>query len=198
MKKIFTYLFFVLAGYSTFAQLEPVSNLIWHHTYSFPYNYLDLSWGAPQPTKATLTGYNVYCQNELYRFQVGRALFSLPDTNNCNDDFLCFNIAPFYIQVTAVYNNGLDESGYFDSAYCQGVAIGENDPKLNTKALYPNPTTGLLKIMKSPTEVQQAVAMDLSGKVLFETTHDQLIELADRPAACISSGYTPRLEKALR
>lgn len=164
------------------AQLNPVSNLQWNHWYTCPHNYFSLTWDAPVPVRETLIGYNIYRENELYRFQTSQVLFHDSDTSNCSEDFVMFNgCDPFWMHVTAVYNDGQEESGYVDSAYCLGFAIGMEEKADAETTLYPNPTTGNLQISNQFGTVERVVMMDRSGKVLRETTNPASISLSDLP-----------------
>lgn len=140
MKKLIALVLVTLISGTLAAQLQPVTNVQWNQWYS-GHNYFTFSRDAPIPTKEQLTGYNVYRANEFYRFQTSRTLFHHSDTSNCDEDFVMYNGgAPFFMHVTAVYNNGMDESGYVDSAYCFGFAIGMNKTKSAESTLCPNPT----------------------------------------------------------
>lgn len=134
------------------------------------------------PVRETLTGYNVYRENELYRFQTSQVLFHDSDTSNCNEDFVMYNGGgPFWMHVTAVYNNGQEESGYVDSAYCFGFAIGTEEMTDEETTLYPNPTTGNMLIRNQHGKVERVVIMDRNGKILRETSHPTGISLSDLP-----------------
>src|SRR5690606_39503594 len=63
--------------------------------------------------RSELIGYNVYRDNDLYRFQTENTLYNFEQSSNCDEDFLMYNNGlGFYAHVTAVYNPGSVESGY--------------------------------------------------------------------------------------
>lgn len=70
MKKTLLFIFAILIYNLGFAQNNPIQNLSWYHTHIFPYNNIfSLSWAPPETPHNELIGYNIYRENELYRFQ---------------------------------------------------------------------------------------------------------------------------------
>jgi hypothetical protein len=109
-------------------------NLEVEHTYAFPENYYDLSWEAPEPCSATLTGYNIYTNDELY-LTVGSDTLNIMLINvpgNANAEIL------FYI--TASYIDPEGESEPSNSVLC-GIASKAQNNLINSFKLYnyPNP-----------------------------------------------------------
>ncbi len=115
----------VLMMASSYAQLNPVNNLNWHHWYEYPYNFYSLSWDVPALSVTdTLVGYNVYRDNDLWRFQESTGVFCIPD--NCQDPYFLL-IYGCWIKVKAVYNSNHAESLPGDSILDPGVLIGQKE-----------------------------------------------------------------------
>ena len=149
MKKNILFAGFFLFTFNFFAQINPVPKLDWNQWYQCPYNFYRLEWRSPVPGQDTLIGYNVYRDNQLYRFQTDTILnFENPTVNGNNDDgsFINYNNGHFWMHVTAVYNHDKIESGYIDSAECQGIALNTNDLQKSILEIYPNPASKNLKI----------------------------------------------------
>lgn len=142
---LFTTIFFTCILQSN-GQINPILNLTWEHYYIMPNNYFELSWEEPESPHDELIGYNVYRENELYRFQTETSLYNLEQGSNCDVDFLVYNAGGFYAHVTAVYNPGPVESSYTETVYIEEAMINVADYKKQKTLVYPNPTNGILFI----------------------------------------------------
>ena len=110
-----------------FGQLNPIKNLVFKQQHimfsSCPgFNCIELTWNQPDiSVNDNLTGYNIYRNDILWRFQTDIGFFCNElGCPNSNDDFLNFNF-PFSIKVKAVYNYNHVESIANESAYCGGL-----------------------------------------------------------------------------
>ena len=145
MKKLFLFIGFTLFLNAAFAQRYPINNLQFNQWYVTPYNCYTLSWMPPDSSLTdTLLGYNIYRDNNFYRFTTTTSQQCIPcmgDTSTafCGS-FMQYNNGHFYIHVTAVYNSAQDESNYADSAEFQGLAIGLNEMEPDEDiSVAPNP-----------------------------------------------------------
>lgn len=172
MEKIGLVLILVFVNLLSFAQLNPIKNLEWIQWYQCPYNYYELEWDAPDSSLTdTLVGYNIYRDQELYRFQthIGASYTHFTDTSSGEEDFM--GSYPFYIHVTAVYNSDYQESVYNDSALSYGLAMNVSNysihPKLN---LSPNPVRdGETMHIKLPNEIIDYITIvSLSGQIVVK------------------------------
>jgi hypothetical protein len=132
MKKIILILFVNLVlCFSVKAQLNPVNNMIFGHTYETPYNCFYLSWDEPVVSFTdTLTGYNIYHDDSLFMFTTERFHSCSPcigQPYNAFCDFIDYNMGNFYIHVTAVYNIMHQESAYNDSIDFGGIVINVSE-----------------------------------------------------------------------
>jgi hypothetical protein len=181
MKKfpILLVMFLILAS-GSFAQLNPVGDLQWMQWYEMPNNYFRLTWSPPAASADTLEGYNVYRDDSLYRFQTETILNHEEYTGNCSEDFVFFQGGgSFYMHVTAVYNASHQESAYIDSVYSPGFAIGV-EHKFNSKtALFPNPTTGLIK--SNLRDIQTIVVYDAFGSQVMQSKRKSEINISGNP-----------------
>jgi hypothetical protein len=165
---------------SSFGQINPINNLEWDHWYITPNNYFELSWDLPDPSQDTLIGYNIYRETELYKFQTETSLYHTEAGGNCGDDFLVYNGGqPFWIHVTAVYNYSQIESDYIDSAYCYGFAIGIEEISSGKLTVFPNPTSGILKVNQQ--NVKRILIFNQIGKIMFENKETSEIDLNKFP-----------------
>jgi len=166
---------------NTYGQLNPVNNLAWQHWYTMPNNFFRLTWAPPDSSQDTLVGYNVYRENELFRFQTDNFLnHEEYGIGNVGDTFITYNYLGFWMHVTAVYNNTHTESGYIDSAHCDGVAIGINEPKNISKLIYPNPAKEKV-IFLSPDKAQHIEIYNSDGKILQKFKQTGEIDLRTYP-----------------
>jgi hypothetical protein len=175
-------LFSLIISSSLFAQLNPINNLNWNHWYECPHNYFRLTWDTPNASNDTLIGYNIYRENELFRFQIGTILnCESGGAGNCTDNFLFFEgYESFWIHVTAVYNSTETESLYTDSVFCTGYAINSVNIENQKIKIFPNPTTGLIKIDNS-TNIKQILIMNQSGQILQNKKNETFQNLSHLP-----------------
>ena len=168
MKKIVLSLAVVLSFvFQSFGQINPIENLTWSQWYEFPNNYFILEWEEPVMPHDDLIGYNVYREDDLYRFQEETSLYNLEEGSNCETSFLFYEDgSPFYVHVTAVYNPDAVESTYTQTVLVDGFALNVLDINQNATILFPNPTTGVLNIENK--NIDKINVLDLSGKVISE------------------------------
>jgi len=165
--------------FTSFGQTNPITNLTWSQTYEFPNNYFSLQWDAPALPHSTLIGYNVYRENELYRFQTGNSLYLLPQGSNCDIDFLFYDPAPFLVHVTAVYSPGNTESTFTETVQVLGALLSNPEFKKIDAVLYPNPTNGILNIGNR--NLTKILIYDISGKIIKEFKPQPTIDLSSMP-----------------
>lgn len=164
---------FLLFTLQSFGQINPVLNLTWEQIYVSPYNYFELAWDEPESPHDELIGYNVYREDELYRFQTETSLYNGPQGSNCDVDFLLYgNMQGFYAHVTAVYNPGPVESEYTQTVWVDGAAIGIKEHTAQEAILYPNPSHGILNVSLSTllSEPLTMTVFDVLGKRVYSTT----------------------------
>lgn len=160
------------------AQINPISNLTWDAYYISPYNYFELSWNSPALPHDELIGYNVYRDNDLYRFQTENTLYNFEQSSNCDEDFLMYNNGlGFYAHVTAVYNPGSVESGYTETIFVEGAAMNVNANNNHRTLIYPNPTNGVINIINK--DFNSISIYNISGKKLKEFPKTNKIDLSD-------------------
>ncbi|SRX75404.1 T9SS type A sorting domain-containing protein [Aequorivita antarctica] len=169
MKTItFTVGLFLLFTFQSFGQINPVLNLTWEQSYIFPNNIFELAWEEPASPHDELIGYNVYREDELYRFQTETSL----NNANCGEDFLYYgNGEAFYAHVTAVYNPGAVESDYTETVLVGGLVIGIKEYTTQKAILYPNPSHGILNIrLNTPlAKPLEMTIFDVLGKRVYST-----------------------------
>ncbi|MGO3181899.1 MAG: T9SS type A sorting domain-containing protein [Aequorivita sp.] len=174
---LFTTIFFTFIFQSS-GQINPISNLTWEHYYVMPNNYFELSWDEPVFPHDELIGYNVYRENELYRFQTETFLYNLEQGSNCDIDFLLFDDGfGFNVHVTAVYNPGPVESSYSETIYVEGAMIKIDDYKKPKVMVYPNPTKGILFIEN--VDLKKIEVYNPEGKKIKELAPKSEIDLSD-------------------
>jgi len=170
MKKSFFFIFAVTAYNLGFGQTNPVQNLVWIHYYDWQFNYniLSLSWEEPKMPHNTLIGYNIYRENELYKFQTKNSLGCNPNssgppaeaTEGCGFEYYNGG-GPFTGYVAAVYEGGA-ESEYV-SFECGGALLDVTNPSLKLKNIFPNPAKDNLNFSE---EVSNVTITDLSGRIV--------------------------------
>ena len=177
-RKIFLTLLALTSSMVILAQLNPINNLYFSTWYQMPNNFFQLNWSPPDSsTIDSLVGYNIYRNNELYRFQTETSMHHLfLEDTTCSENFLGGDgvvTPPFYIHVTAVYNLGHIESLYNDSALCDGLALNTKEIQNNniTLKISPNPlnenSTITIHLDKSPNGEQLNIINE-QGKVIKE------------------------------
>ncbi|MDA3868121.1 MAG: T9SS type A sorting domain-containing protein [Salinivirgaceae bacterium] len=180
MKPLFLIIFVTAMLQSAFSQLNPIQNLDWYHTYPNQVNTYSLTWETPETSSDNLVGYNVYRNDEVYRFQTDTAIYYGIDSSNAPQDFLMFDFGSFYIHVTAVYNDSTDESGYIDSVHCGGVIIGLGDILKNEFAIYPNPAKDYVQI-QTEQEVNSIEIINMAGQVIHKNKQSKMIDINKIP-----------------
>lgn len=159
-------------------QTNPISNLTWEAYYVSPYNYFELKWDEPASPHDELIGYNVYREDDLYRFQTETSLYNFEDRSNCGVDFLIYEGGiPFYAHVTAVYNPGPVESAYTETVYIEGAAIKVENFEYIKTVVYPNPSKGIINIENE--DLNKIQIYDVTGKKIRELNPQSQIDLTD-------------------
>lgn len=182
-KKILLFIFLICSfSFNLFGQNNPVENLTWSQYYEFPNNFFQLNWDEPAQPHGALIGYNIYRNDELYRFQTDTTLYNIYTeifgiVTNCGEEFLIYNDGPFIIHVTAVYIPGEIESNYLQTAYCYGFALNNNNFEGKKVVLFPNPTSGVLNIGNE--NLEKIVVYDISGKVVSQFEPNPQIDLSN-------------------
>lgn len=178
---------YIVTMFTSSAQNNPVENVSWEHWYQYTHNFFQLQWEEPVAPHNELLGYNIYRDDELYRFQTETSLYNI-DTplygivTNCGEGFLQYTnpdnpeVHSFTIHVTAVYAPGNVESGYLQSFFEQGLLLNTTAIITPKALLFPNPTTGFLTIGNE--NVTKIVVYDVSGKVIREFTGASQIDLS--------------------
>ncbi len=149
----------------SFGQINPVQNLEWGHSYIDMQNVFELSWEEPEQPHDELIGYNIYREEELYRFQTETSLGCNPNFGATEDcDFIMYysDGAPFTGFVAAVYEGGI-ESEYI-SFDMTGVMLNSNEQNRVGFNIYPNPVFDELHFSEKLIEIQVS---DLNGKIIF-------------------------------
>lgn len=177
MKKLILTIAIILSlFFQSFGQVNPIENLTWSAWYEFPNNYFILEWEEPELPHDDLIGYNVYRENELYRFQEETSLYHLEEGSNCEEEFLLFNDSGFFVHVTAVYHPDETESEYTQTIWVEGLALNLEETSVKTPILYPNPTTGILNIDFE--NLNKIILIDIRGKVISEIEPNSQIDLS--------------------
>lgn len=189
MKKCTFLLVFILAIVSkSFGQNNPIENLTWSQSYENMNNYFQLSWEEPAQPHNELLGYNIYRNNELYRFQTETSLYYLYSwvyglVYNCGAEFLLHDNQQqaytdgFDIHVTAVYNQEPAESNYLQTVHSFGAALNTANFTQEKALLFPNPTNGVLTI--GNLNVEKIGIYDISGKEIKVFAPTTQIDLSD-------------------
>lgn len=184
-------LFVLLFHVYSFAQSPPVENLTWSHWYEYPRNYFQLSWDEPAQPHGELIGYNVYRNNELYRFQTERTVYNLWTqimgiVTNCDGEtFLAADNQgnPFTegieMHVTAVYNAEVTESGFVQTIFDGGLLLPNKTFAPKKGMIYPNPTRQILHIAQD--HLQKIMLYDVSGQYIQSFEPGNLINVGHLP-----------------
>ena len=171
--KLLIFVFFIAFIFNSFGQNNPVENLTWSQSYENMHNFFQLNWDEPLQPHNELIGYNIYRNDELYRFQTERTLYNIYTplygfVSNCDVDFLLYpnqpNESEFDIHVTAVYNPGPIESIFLQTVHCYGAALTTTNFIREKAVVFPNPTNGLLNI--GIINLEKIIVYDISGKVI--------------------------------
>lgn len=180
MKTAFYTFFLGLTLQFSHGQINPIQNLFWEYEYlGLDGENYRLSWDEPENPHNELLGYNVYRNDELYRFQVENELFCYAFFD-CNDD----NGFPHYIDgqtffahVTAVYVGDI-ESEYIDSAFVDETPLGINEIKSKNLKIYPNPAQNKLFFTS---EFKRVSVFNLNGNELKSFEKVRSIDVTDLP-----------------
>ena len=169
-------LFVLLCQAYAFAQINPVENLTWSHWYEYPRNFFQLSWDEPAQPHGELIGYNIYRNNELYRFQTEQTVYNLWTqimgiVTNCDGEmFLAMdNLGNPYTQgiemhVTAVYQPDQTESGFVQNVFDDGLLLSRPGFDAKKSLVYPNPTRNTVNIAQD--HLQKILLYDVSGQFI--------------------------------
>jgi Secretion system C-terminal sorting domain len=183
-KKILLLTFLIsLVNFNLFGQNNPVENLTWSQSYDMFHDYFELNWEEPAQPHNELIGYNIYRNNELYRFQTETSLYNLYSdvygfVSNCSTEFLGYaDGSGFDIHVTAVYNLGQTESNYLQTAHSYGLVLNNNNFIHDKALIFPNPTNGILNIGNE--NLEKIVVYDISGKVVSKFAPNSQIDLSN-------------------
>lgn len=157
-------LFFLFITHFSFGQINPVQNLVWEQTYDEMSNIFSLTWEEPAIPHDELLGYNIYREEELYRFQTETSLGYHPLFGGDEDeDFIYYNNGdPFTGYVAAVYEGGI-ESEYV-SFETEGTALNIINFEIEKAFIYPNPVTEELNFSE---KLKNIKIIDSTGKVIF-------------------------------
>jgi hypothetical protein len=178
MKKIIlAFVLLLMFNFHSFGQVNPITNLTWDFHYNWG-NYYNLHWEEPALPHGELIGYNIYRENEFYRFQTGNSMYFLEEGSNCPGDFQLYtDNQGFYAHVTAVYNPGQVESTYLETVFINGPALQNNVFEKQKAIVYPNPSQGLVTIgNENLTEIQ---VYDSAGKKIKTLKPQTQIDLSD-------------------
>ena len=190
MKKnllLFTFLICVF-NFNSYGQNNPVENLTWSHWYEYTHNYFELNWDEPIQPHNELIGYNIYRNNELYRFQTERTIYNYWTplygiVTNCNGESFFYQnngepyVNGFEMHVTAVYNPGQIESGYLQTVFDEGLLLSIKNFTQKKAILFPNPTNGILNIGNE--NLEKILIYDVSGKVVKEFAPESQIDVSN-------------------
>lgn len=191
MKLKFILLLVIIFGVKSFGQINQVENLTWSHWYDYPNNFFELQWEAPTQPHDELVGYNIYRNNEWFRFQTETSLYNLYSDvhgfiSNCDIDFLTVDNqnqpyeSAISVHVTAVYNPNHIESDYSQTVFVEGFMLSINDHTKSKTTVFPNPTNGILNI-EHP-DLEKIDVYDVSGKLLKRFKPCSQIDLSEIPA----------------
>lgn len=157
------------------AQINPVSSLTFEHQYVMPNNFYSLYWMEPETPHGEIIGYNIYRNDDFYRFQAEIGVVHQPFGSN-SEDFLYYgDWQGFYAHITAVYTGGI-ESEYVETIWVTGPALGNADFEKPKVSVYPNPTKGILNI--DAENITQIEVYDISGKRLASYGGQSQIDLS--------------------
>ena len=142
-KKITLTMLLLVSSIGLFAQLNPIQNLYYHMSYQLgntfcpSYNCFTLTWEEPIASNDSVIGYNIYKNQELYRF-TSASEASCSGSSPCSyPDF--FDGYPFWVKIKAVYNYNNIESIANDSIPVTGVAINIDELDKTEFAVIKNP-----------------------------------------------------------
>lgn len=178
-------------------QMNPVQNLTWEHFYdSDNYdNVFQLDWQEPESPHDELIGYNIYRNDELYRFQTEIGLNCAPQFGQYEDCDFIFYIdgGPFTGFVAAVYSEGV-ESEYV-SFEVEGPLLKNTEFQEINSAFYPNPVHQSLNFKDKVYEVS---IFNLNGKKLKYVIETNSIDVNNLPKGNYIILYTNSKGKTIK
>ena len=122
--------------------------------------------------------YNIYRESELYETTIETEFAHTEAGGNAPENFVFYHEGePFFIHVTALYNATMEESGYTDSVYCDGFAIGIKEQKASRTMIYPNPSNGEFQISSSK-PVRRVEISGQNGKTIELFDNKQQFDLS--------------------
>jgi hypothetical protein len=172
--------------FQSFSQINPVTNVTFQQSYQNMYNYFELNWDEPAQPHNELIGYNIYRENEFYKFQTENTLYYLYSVVNqgpaTNDDegFLLYEgtSGPAFVgHITAVYNPGQIESTFIETFNCAGFALNNKHFENQKAIVYPNPTNGIVNIGNK--NLNKIIIYDITGNKIKEWKSDAQIDLSN-------------------
>jgi len=188
IKKLLLSAFLICLFDNSFGQNNPVENLTWDHWYEYTHNFFQLNWDEPTQPHNELVGYNIYKNNELYRFQTERTIYNYWTpvygiVTNCDGESFFFQNTGepynngFVIHVTAVYNPGQIESEYLQTVFDGGLLLSTKYFTQKKAIIFPNPTNGILNIGNE--NLEKIFVYDVSGKIVNEFSPSSQIDLSN-------------------
>ena len=190
MRKHATFLtLFILSTLNSFGQTNAVENLTWSHWYEYPNNFFELIWDEPAQPHGELIGYNVYRNNQLYRFQTQNTIYNLYNplygfVSNCDGDtFLAYdnNFQSYEngidLRVNAVYNPGQIESPDSETIFDGGLLLFTKGFQQKKLMLFPNPTNGIVNIRNN--DFEKIIIYNISGEYIKEYGSNTQIDLSE-------------------
>lgn len=180
MKKIiFSNIFILIFAFQSIGQINPITDLTWSSYYNMGLYDFSLQWSEPVTPHDNIIGYNIYRNNDLYRFQTQNYLISAPAANpNCGQDFMIYGYQlGFYIHVVAVYSPGQIESNYTQTLFVENNLLKNNSFDKQITKIYPNPTKGI--IIVGDENWNKIEVYDTLGKKIKEVEPKVQIDLSD-------------------
>lgn len=165
MKNILLVLTFVLPLFLN-AQLNPPQNVEWgqNHDDSSYDNSFSLLWDEPEQPHDDLIGYNIYQEDNLYKFVTNTdGLYCNPQFGGFEDcDFIEYNDGnPFIGYISAIYGNDREsEKIPFGPV---GPLLSSNDAQNSKFSIYPNPANDTLYFSEN---LNQIKIYDLTGNLI--------------------------------
>lgn len=185
--KILVFTFLISSSIHSYGQDNPIENLTWSHWYEYPQNFFELTWEEPAQPHDELLGYNVYRNNELYRFQTEMTIYNYWTplygivTNCGGESFFNANDGEYFddgfeVYVTAVYAGPI-ESAYTQTVFIEGLLLGNKQFTPKKVFVYPNPTSGIINIGSE--NLEKIIVYDISGKIVRELAPTSQIDLSN-------------------
>ena len=173
MKKSLLSIFIYVIGNFGFGQVNPVQNLEWSHSYEWPYgNLYGLFWSEPETPHDELLGYNVYRNNEFYKFFTKNSFGCNPKwgaTEDCS--FISYNGGgPFTGYIAAVYKGNVESDRV--SFEVGGAALNIKETSLTKISIFPNPAKAVLNFSEEFSSIKIA---DVSGKLFIQSAKPEKV-----------------------